>query len=412
MRIGIIVLLFVLIEVFAFIGIKQLTKKKSVLVSYIIFSLAIVVIIIYGFTTFSRQQDTNIAAMLSFTLVLLIYIPKLIIASFILIEDLLRYLIGGVRRIKQYFTSFEPAINFIPGRRRFISQMALGVAAIPFLSVLHGVLVGRFKYTIYKTVLEFDDLPEAFDGFTITQISDIHCGSFDNQEKLDYAIDLVNQQNSDLLLFTGDLVNSRASEMDKWLSSFKKLKEHRYGNYSVLGNHDYGTYAKWSSKEDEELNFEQICDLSPQMGFTLLRNQNVTLTKNGQSIFLAGSENWGARMNFMKYGDLDKTLQGVESEDFKVLMSHDPSHWEAQILAHPKNIQLTLSGHTHGSQFGIDIPGFIKWSPVQYIYKQWAGLYEKGRKYLYVNRGFGYHAYMGRTGIWPEITVIEMRRKK
>lgn len=412
MRIGIIVLLFVLIEVFAFIGIKQLTKKKSVLISYIIFSLAIVVIIIYGFTTFSRQQDTNIAAMLSFTLVLLIYIPKLIIASFILIEDLLRYLIGGVRRIKQYFTSFEPAINFIPGRRRFISQMALGVAAIPFLSVLHGVLVGRFKYTIYKTVLEFDDLPEAFDGFTITQISDIHCGSFDNQEKLDYAIDLVNQQNSDLLLFTGDLVNSRASEMDKWLSSFKKLKEHRYGNYSVLGNHDYGTYAKWSSKEDEELNFEQICDLSPQMGFTLLRNQNVTLTKNGQSIFLAGSENWGARMNFMKYGDLDKTLQGVESEDFKVLMSHDPSHWEAQILAHPKNIQLTLSGHTHGSQFGIDIPGFIKWSPVQYIYKQWAGLYEKGRKYLYVNRGFGYHAYMGRTGIWPEITVIEMRRKK
>lgn len=412
MRIGIIVLLFVLIEVFAFIGIKQLTKKKSVLVSYIIFSLAIVVIIIYGFTTFSRQQDTNIAAMLSFTLVLLIYIPKLIIASFILIEDLLRYLIGGVRRIKQYFTSFEPAINFIPGRRRFISQMTLGVAAIPFLSVLHGVLVGRFKYTIYKTVLEFDDLPEAFDGFTITQISDIHCGSFDNQEKLDYAIDLVNQQNSDLLLFTGDLVNSRASEMDKWLSSFKKLKEHRYGNYSVLGNHDYGTYAKWSSKEDEELNFEQICDLSPQMGFTLLRNQNVTLTKNGQSIFLAGSENWGARMNFMKYGDLDKTLQGVESEDFKVLMTHDPSHWEAQILAHPKNIQLTLSGHTHGSQFGIDIPGFIKWSPVQYIYKQWAGLYEKGRKYLYVNRGFGYHAYMGRTGIWPEITVIEMRRKK
>lgn len=412
MRIGIIVLLFVLIEVFAFIGIKQLTKKKSVLVSYIIFSLAIVVIIIYGFTTFSRQQDTNIAAMLSFTLVLLIYIPKLIIASFILIEDLLRYLIGGVRRIKQYFTSFEPAINFIPGRRRFISQMTLGVAAIPFLSVLHGVLVGRFKYTIYKTVLEFDDLPEAFDGFTITQISDIHCGSFDNQEKLDYAIDLVNQQNSDLLLFTGDLVNSRASEMDKWLGSFKKLKEHRYGNYSVLGNHDYGTYAKWSSKEDEELNFEQICDLSPQMGFTLLRNQNVTLTKNGQSIFLAGSENWGARMNFMKYGDLDKTLQGVESEDFKVLMTHDPSHWEAQILAHPKNIQLTLSGHTHGSQFGIDIPGFIKWSPVQYIYKQWAGLYEKGRKYLYVNRGFGYHAYMGRTGIWPEITVIEMRRKK
>ncbi|MHC5309048.1 metallophosphoesterase [Myroides sp. LJL116] len=405
-------LLFVFIEVYAFLGVKQLIKSKRGLIYYIIGSIILLGVILYGFSTFSREKDSNYASMVSSSLILIFYLPKLIIALFTFIEDMLRLLIGGFRAVVQYFKGQNFQGNFIPSRRKFISQLALGIAAIPFISVLHGVLVGRFKYTIYKTILEFEDLPVAFDGFTITQISDIHCGSFDNEEKLNYAIDLVNEQQSDLLLFTGDLVNSRASEMDRWYSNLGRLKAHPYGNYSVLGNHDYGTYSKWPTKEQEQENFEAICTGNSKIGFTLLRNENRVITKDGESIFIVGSENWGARMKFMKYGDLDKSLDGVNAEDFKILMSHDPSHWEAQVLDHPKNIQLTLSGHTHGSQFGIDIPGFLKWSPVQYVYKQWAGLYEKLGKYLYVNRGFGYHAYMGRTGIWPEITVIEIRRKK
>jgi predicted MPP superfamily phosphohydrolase len=289
--------------------------------------------------------------------------------------------------------------------------LALGIAAIPFASVLYGITIGRYKFQVYKHVLEFEDLPHAFDGFTFTQLSDIHAGSFDNKEKLEYAVDLINSQDSDLLLFTGDIVNSIADEMLPWSDVFRKLRKHTYGNYSILGNHDYGEYVKWNTEEERLANFKGICDISPEIGFHLLRNECVRIEKGGESIVVVGVENWGADPRFMKYGDLDKATQGVSTADFKILMTHDPSHWDAQVLDHPKNFQLTLAGHTHGFQFGIEIPGVIKWSPVQYIYKQWAGLYEKMGKYIYVNRGFGYHAYQGRTGIWPEITVIELRRK-
>ncbi|MHC5363107.1 metallophosphoesterase [Myroides sp. LJL110] len=401
----------IVIEFFSFQGIKQLISNKKVLTTYLVASVVLVGYIIWGYSTFNRMSPTNNQALISSSLVLLIYLPKLIMALFIIIEDIVRYLIAGFNWVKYRITQPSLPTEFLPSRRRFISQIALGVAALPFISVLHGIVIGRFKYTVYKTILEFEDLPEAFDGFTFTQLSDIHCGSFDNKEKLVKAIELVNQQNSDMLLFTGDLVNSLATEMDPWYDVFNKLRRHKYGNFSVLGNHDYGTYASWPDQAQQDKNFQDIIAIHPKIGFTLLRNQAVEIKKDGQSIFLVGSENWGARMKFMKYGDLDKASESVSPQDFKILMSHDPSHWEAQILDHPKNFQLTLAGHTHGSQFGIDIPGVLKWSPVQYIYKQWAGLYQKWGKYLYVNRGFGYHAYKGRTGIWPEITVIELRRK-
>lgn len=404
------VLVLLLVEFYTFQAVKQITHHTFFRRLYLICSALVVAYIIYGFSRFDRSSGQNHQSMLAAAMIILFYLPKVIITLLLLLEDFIRILRG--------IASYSKRVNatekrpFLPGRRKFITQVAFGIAAIPFISVLHGITIGRYKFQVYKHVLTFDDLPDAFDGFTITQLSDIHVGSFDNQEKLEYAVDLVNQQKSDLLLFTGDLVNSLASEMTPWSDVFNKLDAHPFGNYSVLGNHDYGDYIDWKSEQDREQNFKAICELSPAIGFTLLRNENVRLQKGDDSLVIVGVENWGERAHFMKYGDLDRATVGVNESDFKVLLSHDPSHWEAQVLEHPKNFHLTLSGHTHGSQFGIEIPGFIKWSPIQYVYKQWAGLYEKMGKMIHVNRGFGYHAYQGRTGIWPEITVLELRKKK
>jgi predicted MPP superfamily phosphohydrolase len=246
---------------------------------------------------------------------------------------------------------------------------------------------------------------------TITQISDIHSGSFDEDtDKIKYAVDLINQQNSDLLLFTGDIVNTHAKEMDPWIDTFKGLYQPKFGKFSILGNHDYGKYFDWESEKEENQNFEDVKGIHKKLDFTLLMNENVKLKKGSSEIVLVGVENWG--VHFGKKGDLKKATSGVNPEDFKILMSHDPSHWENEIKNHETHYHLTLSGHTHGLQFGIEIPGWFKWSPVQYVYKQWAGLYENAGRYIYVNRGFGFHAYPGRVGIMPEITVIELKKSK
>ncbi len=410
LNLGFLLPVLLLVEFYAFQAVKQVTDRWFFRLLYLVCSALIIAYIAYGFSRFDRSSGQNHQSMLAAALIILFYLPKVILTLLLLLEDVVRLFRGIIQYCKRTKTTEKRA--FLPERRKFITQLAFGVAAIPFISVLHGITLGRYKFQVHKHILTFEDLPDAFDGFTITQLSDIHSGSFDNREKLEYAIDLVNQQQSDLLLFTGDLVNSLAGEMIPWMDVFKKLDQHPYGNYSILGNHDYGEYIQWETEEERIRNFKAICDLSPAIGFTLLRNEHVRLKKGGDSLVIVGVENWGERAHFMKYGDLDRATQGVSSDDFKVLMSHDPSHWEAKVLAHPKQFQLTLAGHTHGSQFGIEIPGFIKWSPIQYVYKQWAGLYEKMGKMIYVNRGFGYHAYQGRTGIWPEITVLELRKKK
>lgn len=403
-------LVLVLCEFYTFQAVRQITKSKLMKRLYVIISVLVIAYIAYGLSQFDRHHAKNHQSMVAMALVVLVYLPKLLIALLLIFEDLTRVVRGIFSFFKRTKEERSEQESFLPGRRKFVANIALGVAAIPFLSVLHGITIGRYKFQVYKHIIEFDDLPEAFDGFKITHLSDIHCGSFDNKEKIEYAIDLINQQESDALLFTGDIVNSVADEMTPWLDVFKKIKSYRYGKYSILGNHDYGDYVNWDTKEERDANFKAICDISPALGFKLLRNENVWFEKDGQRIALVGVEDWGVK--FMQYGDLDKASEGVGAKDFKILMSHDPSHWDAQIRGHKKNFQLTLAGHTHGSQFGIEIPGFIKWSPIQYVYKQWAGLYENLGKYIYVNRGFGYHAYQGRTGIWPEITVIELKRKK
>jgi predicted MPP superfamily phosphohydrolase len=286
--------------------------------------------------------------------------------------------------------------------------MAVAIAIIPVIALLYGMFSGKYNYKVIEQTISFKDLPPAFDGFKIVQISDIHSGSLDNPSQIQKAIDLINAQNADLILFTGDIVNTHATEMEPWIEVFKNIQDVPFGKYSVLGNHDYGEYIKWPSQEAKSENFKAIKNIHPRINFELLLNENKKLTKNGDTLFLVGVENWGH--NFKKAGDLIKASEGLKTSDFKILLSHDPSHWEYEVKNHPLNFHLTLSGHTHGLQFGFEIPGIFKWSPVQYVYKQWAGSYENAQRFLYVNRGFGFHAYPGRVGIWPEITVIQLKK--
>jgi predicted MPP superfamily phosphohydrolase len=353
---------------------------------------------------FDRSVGQTKQTMFTMGLVLLVYIPKIVLTLLLLGEDIFRLGAG----IINYFVDYDTNADFLPSRRKFISQLGFGLAAVPFLSLIYGIFEGRYNYKVIKQTIFFPDLPEAFDGFKITHISDVHSGSFDNADKINYAIDLVNEQNTDIVLFTGDIVNTHAKEMLPWIETFNRIKKHEFGKFSVLGNHDYGEYVTWPSEKEKNANFQAIKNLYGQIDFKLLLNEHIFIEKGNQKIALVGVENWG--QNFKKAGDLNKASQYLKKEDFKILMSHDPSHWDYEVQHHEKNFHLTLSGHTHGMQFGIEIPGFFKWSLAQYVYKQWAGLYENFGRYVYVNRGFGYHAYPGRVGIMPEITVIQLKK--
>lgn len=390
-----------LVEFYTYQTIKTVTKSKVIRWVWIIIGLAIYVNLFYVIFTTPRSAGQTKAFQWAVGLLLTTLIPKVIMLLFMFGEDVVRV----AQRIISYLSAGET--NPIAGRRRFISQLAIGVAALPFAGFLYGMIQGRFNYKVLKYQLSFKDLPEAFDGFTITQISDIHSGSFRNKEKIEYGVNMINQQESDMILFTGDIVNNKADEMDDWIDVFKKLKA-KHGKYSILGNHDYGDYIDWPTEEDKVNNFKAIKEVHPKIGFELLCNENRIIEKDGQKIALVGVENWGK--GFKRVGDLDKAIVGVHKEDFKILMTHDPSHWDVQVKQNDFNYHLTLSGHTHGLQMGIEIPGFFRWSPSQYVYKQWAGLYEEAGRYINVNRGFGYHAFPGRVGIWPEITVIELKK--
>lgn len=406
LRILLLCFVLLIIELYAFQALRTLIKMKWVLFSYQIISLLLLVFIIYSFMQFDRSVGQTKMTMFTMGLVLLVYVPKMVLTLVLLGEDVFRIGAGSVN----YFIEKNDNVTFFASRRKFVSQIGLGLAAVPFLSLIYGVTVGKYNYKVIKQRIFFSDLPDAFDGFTITQISDVHSGSFDNPDKINYAIDLVNEQNSDMILFTGDIVNTDAKEMHPWIETFNRIKKHEYGKYSVLGNHDYGEYITWPTEKDKEDNFQAIKNLYGQIDFKLLLNEHTFIEKGDAKIALIGVENWGH--NFKKAGDINKASQHVKKEDFKILMSHDPSHWEHEVQHHEKHFHLTLSGHTHGMQFGIEIPGYFKWSLAQYVYKQWAGLYENVGRYVYVNRGFGFHAYPGRVGIMPEITVIELKKGK
>jgi predicted MPP superfamily phosphohydrolase len=405
-RILILCLILFIIELYAFQALKTITKVGWIKTIYLIISISVIVFIGYQFTKFDRSVGQTKMTMITFGLLLLVLIPKFLLSIILLFEDIYRLFAGT----SNYFSNYSKDATFFPQRRKFVSQIALGLAAIPFASLIYGMTFGKYNYKVIKQRVFFPDLPDAFDGFTITQISDIHSGSFDNPDKINYAIDLINEQNSDMILFTGDIVNTHAKEMHPWIESFNRIRKHKYGKFSVLGNHDYGEYVTWPSQKAKDENFEAIKNLYGEIDFKLLLNENTFIEKGEDKIAIVGVENWGN--NFKKAGDINKASANLTQDDFKILMSHDPSHWEYEVKNHEKNFHLTLSGHTHGMQFGIEIPGYFKWSLAQYVYKQWAGLYENKGRYVYVNRGFGFHAYPGRVGIMPEITVIELKKGK
>jgi len=409
MRWLVILSIFVFIEGYSFQAIRTLTSNSMLQVTHIVISLLILGYVIFTFANYDRSVGPTQSTLRAGGLLLLSFVPKLVLVVFMFGEDVLRAGIGAYNHTTEAFFEHK-VLQYVPERRAFVSKVALGVAAIPFVGLLHGIFRGKYNFKVLTHVLYFDDLPEVFDGMRVTQISDIHSGSFDDPAKIEYAIDLINKQKGDLLLFTGDIVNTTADEMDPWIATFNTLKKPKYGKYSILGNHDYGEYVTWETEEAKQDNFDAIKAIHSTIGFKLLLNESVFLEKEGQRLALLGVENWGH--NFKKAGDLRKAATHVDKDDFKILMSHDPSHWEHEVQHDSYHYHLTLSGHTHGFQFGIEIPGFIKWSPVQYVYKQWAGMYEAAGQYLNVNRGFGFHAFPGRVGIWPEITVIELRKKK
>lgn len=392
------------VELYAFQAFRTLLKSKWFLWAYVVISLFLYVYIFYTIFNFDRKVGQTKNSLFALGLLLTVYLPKIVLATIMFGEDVFRFLYG----VTNYFIEYDNYEGFLPNRRKFVSQVALGLAAIPFLSLIYGVTKGKYNYKVIKQNLFFPDLPDAFDGFTITHISDIHSGSFDNAEKINYAVDLINEQQSDILLFTGDIVNAKADEMHPWIETFNRLTKPAFGKYSVLGNHDYGAYLDWDSEAEKAKNFEDIKDLHRQIDFKLLLNEHIKIKKDNQEIALVGVENWGKHFGSM--GDINKAADGLSKDDFKVVMSHDPSHWEEIVKHHEKHFHLTLSGHTHGMQFGIEIPGYFKWSLAQYMYKQWAGCYEHLGRYVYVNRGFGFHAYPGRVGIMPEITVIRLKK--
>ena len=398
--------LLLFVEIYSFQAFKTIVDKDWMLLAYKIINAALFAFILFTFLNFDRSVGQTQKTLFASGLLLLIYVPKMMVSLLMFGEDLYRL---GAGTVSYFVNSDKGALEFT-GRRKFISQIGFGLAAVPFLSLMYGIFEGKYNYKVIRQTLFFPDLPEAFEGMTITQISDVHSGSFDNPEKIEYAIDLINKQKSDILLFTGDLVNTLATEMHPWIDTFKKIETPKYGKYSVLGNHDYGEYVTWDTEELKQKNFEDIKDLHRQIDFKLLLNEHILLEKESDKVAIVGVENWGT--HFKKLGDLDKASEGLSTEDFKILMSHDPSHWDVEVKNHKKNFHLTLSGHTHGMQFGIEIPGIVKWSLAQYVYKQWAGLYKEMGRYIYVNRGFGFHAYPGRVGIWPEITVLELKKSK
>ncbi|MRI02518.1 metallophosphoesterase [Kriegella sp. EG-1] len=382
------------------------TATKLQWVYYFVAGVSILVLanFIYQWT-FGASEGRVLSRPMSYAAGLLLAVMafKLVSIIFLFSEDIFRFLSAAYQKISGVSNEFN-----LPSRRRFLSIMALGIAALPFGALLYGMYKGKYNFKVLKYDLTFDDLPNEFDGYQITQISDIHSGSFDNHQKIAYAIDLINQQKSDVLFFTGDMVNNKASEMKPWAKLFAKL-EANDGKYSILGNHDYGDYVDWPSPQEKAQNLEDLKNLQKEIGFDLILNDSRYLEKNGAKIALIGVENWG-RGGFKKAGDLKKAVSKINSDDFKILLSHDPSHWEDVVVEDDLHYHLTLSGHTHGMQFGIEIPGWIKWSPVKWRYKYWAGIYEQMGQYINVNRGFGFLGYPGRVGIWPEITVITLKR--
>lgn len=292
-------------------------------------------------------------------------------------------------------------------RSEFLSKVALATTAVPFTAFAYGIISGAHDYRVKRLTVKLKNLPKSFDGLRIGQLSDIHAGSFWNKTAVKGGVEMMMKEKPDVIFFTGDLVNNESSEVKEYVPVFEKLKA-PLGVFSITGNHDYGDYKTWTSQEEKLRNFKDLVQAHKIMGYDILMNEHRFLEQGGEKIAIIGNENWGAG-RFSKYGKLDAACKGTEEAAVKLLLSHDPTHWDAQVRPNHPEIDMTFSGHTHGFQFGVEIGNF-KWSPVQYVYRQWADLYREGDQYIYVNRGFGYLGYPGRVGIPPELTIVELKR--
>jgi uncharacterized protein len=410
-----IVLIFIfLIDLYTFQGIKTLTAsfesdsaRNMTHWAFWIVNIVFLGVIAFGFLTFDRTKGMKMYQTIAFNAFILMMVPKLVFALVLLGQDVFRLFGTGANyALGQLNTEGSNSGGYMPERRAFVSQLGLGLAAVPFLGIIYGIVKGKYDYTVHRHTIFFKDLPDAFDGLTITQLSDIHAGSFTDPEAVKRGVALANAQKSDLLFFTGDLVNNEATEIEPYLDIFKALHA-PLGKFSILGNHDYGDYKWWESPAVKLANFNQLKKHHKNLGFKLMLDENLDIEQKGQKLTLIGVENWGH--GFAQYGDLNKAMSGVAQDSFKILLSHDPTHWEKQVKNLKTPVHLTLSGHTHGAQMGVEIKGF-KWSPIKYRYPKWAGLYEENGRYLHINRGFGFLGFSGRVGILPEITVLELRK--
>jgi len=404
----------VLIEIYFLQAVKTIStdfsSAKRKIILGITYSLAGINIFLGLISLFYPPPEWNTFFRFLSAIFLIFFVCKLFGSTFLLIDDavrLIRWIFSFIFKASK--TDATETINpHSISRLKFFSYVALTFTVIPAVSFIYGMLKGAYKFRIHNVKIKAPNIPSEFEGFKIVQLSDIHCGSFLDSGPLEKAFSIVQNQSPDLILVTGDLVNNEASETTPHIDVFKKLKA-PHGVYSVLGNHDYGDYKQWESDEAKKQNLDTLKNIQTQSGWRLLMNEHVAIEKGNSKIGLLGIENWGGRGGFPKYGKMNEAHAGSDIYPFKILMSHDPSHWDVQVKELYKDIDLTLSGHTHGMQFGIEIPG-LKWSPVQYLYKQWAGLYKYDNQYLYVNRGLGFIGYPGRIGIWPEITVIELSK--
>ncbi|PQJ11427.1 metallophosphatase [Flavipsychrobacter stenotrophus] len=412
-RFIIILCLLGLAEFYSYILVRSIVKDLSpawrtgITIAYVTFTL----VCWLGFVFIRQLQSSSTPHLLRniYTAVALgMLVAKILVLLVMLIDDLRRLITSLIAAVAFHNSPTSEGISQPIERSAFLKNTAIVLAGLTLGGFTLGIR-NRYNYRVRKIKLSFANLPAAFKGMKIVQISDIHTGSFDNHAAVAHGIERVMDQKADIILFTGDLVNNVSTEVDeKYHEIFSRLKA-PMGVYSTLGNHDYGDYVQWPTPEAKVANLDTLKQIHASMGWKLMMNEHVVFERGADKIALVGIENWGAKANFPKYGDMTKAYAGLKEKNvpFKILMSHDPSHWEAQVRKEYKDVDLTLSGHTHGMQFGIDSKIF-KWSPVQYIYKQWAGIYQEDNQYLYVNRGFGFLGYPGRLGILPEITVIEL----
>jgi len=405
MRTLFLIIFLILIDLYAYQALKVVISNSSLSAKtwskLLFFSLNILMIsFTIAYTSGLIEDWDKVSLTILRSLIFIAYLSKFLVLPFLFIDDV-------IRGFLYIFDFFKPNQAFNASRSRFLSQFGIFIGAIPLISLTYGIFRNAYRFQLRQSKIKIDQIPSELIGLKIIQISDIHSGSFLYPEEVNKAVEIINNQSADLVFFTGDLVNNTADEVIPLLPVLSKIKA-KYGVYSILGNHDYGDYVRWENSDKKQENLDRLKLYHKELGWQLLTNENRIVNINGKEIGIIGVENFSTHMRFPKYGKLKESFSGVENTSLKFLLSHDPSHWAHEVITEFKDIAITFSGHTHGFQFGVEIPGFIQWSPIQYVYKQWAGLYKNGNQMLYVNRGLGHLGYPGRVGILPEVTLIEL----